>query len=472
MKNKFRKFFTLNPRHEDGFTLVELIVVIAILAILAGVGSTGYAGYIKAANKGNDKVLVGNIMRALETSAYSGYNEFAVEGQFSNGIQIPVGFVVVSNEVLTSGTQSGYTLAISNDDERNPLHIALADAMGQDYANTVKLTDDSWTVGTVGGSNFHNASAGMMDSIDDVGDVMIALDGVVEMTAGEYENTGEMILAVAARIADYNFDGSITAEDKTAFVSAWAGVTDQPVDTVGFGLSGANGGREYYSAVRMAYNNAFAEYVKANYDGTQSVMMITDGISNYGQTAGELATEKIKQSDAYTIPWGIAYNTAKLKYWKDDAATKEAKAKADADAACEYIITEAIDGIANVDTKFPYTATNKAFDDPNYGGCLDKEKVQALYTQWIAGQDEIDAAMFYDTMVTAATDGKAYTESEEGSTETLADWFADQAQAYSDNLNAIQGVVDGKCAVVVAVYCKDGLLEFEIYDPSADPREE
>ena len=66
-RKSWKRFWTLDRHHSDGFTLVELIVVIAILAILAGVGTVGYSGYIKSSNKNADKVLVGNIIRAIET---------------------------------------------------------------------------------------------------------------------------------------------------------------------------------------------------------------------------------------------------------------------------------------------------------------------------------------------------------------------------------------------------------------------
>ena len=105
-KKKLRKFFTLQHRANDGFTLVELIVVIAILAILAGVGSVGYAGYIKAANKGNDKVLVGEIMRAVEMGTYS--TMFTNNDSFKMGnISYPVGCIALNTEgaeVVVSNT--------------------------------------------------------------------------------------------------------------------------------------------------------------------------------------------------------------------------------------------------------------------------------------------------------------------------------------------------------------------------------
>ena len=96
-RKSWKRFWTLDRHHSDGFTLVELIVVIAIMAILAGVGTVGYSGYITNANKNADKVLVGNIIRAIETGVYS--TMFELDDSFAlSGIEYPVGYVVLSTD--------------------------------------------------------------------------------------------------------------------------------------------------------------------------------------------------------------------------------------------------------------------------------------------------------------------------------------------------------------------------------------
>lgn len=435
LKKKLKRFFTLTRKANDGFTLVELIVVIAILAILAGVGSVGYAGYIKSANKGNDKVLVGEVMQALETSAYSYMADFNVAGQYSDGLQIPVGFVVMSDEVLTgSNGETGYIVALSTDTANHPVGKSLEAAFGADYGMNYKLSYPEWETGAIGGSTLHNATAGMLGKITSTGDLMIALQDLIQLTNEKYDDSGDLIITVAGNIADYNGDGAVNAADKTAFVQKWMDESDTAYSSVGFGL----GGRENYSAVRLGYNNSFAEYVRANYEGEKDADTLANGIANYGQSAGELAYDVAYDKAGGGIGGKIAGNVA----------------KATANAAAP-------------NATFPYTANAKAFDDPDYPGYNDEE-VAKLYEEWLAGPAKQDAAMFYDTMVTAATDGAKY--AEENGTDKFVDWFAAQAQAYSDNMNAVQDMVAGKSAIVVVAYYQNGLMDFEVYSTEADPR--
>ena len=71
LREKFKRFWTMDVHNHEGFTLVELIIVIAILAILSGVAVAGYSSYIKKANDQVDKTLVAEIANALMLQYYA-----------------------------------------------------------------------------------------------------------------------------------------------------------------------------------------------------------------------------------------------------------------------------------------------------------------------------------------------------------------------------------------------------------------
>ena len=68
LKQKWRRFWTLNRHHEDGFTLVELVVVIAILAILAAVTVPAYDDYITKAKESADFALLSAVNTAFSAA--------------------------------------------------------------------------------------------------------------------------------------------------------------------------------------------------------------------------------------------------------------------------------------------------------------------------------------------------------------------------------------------------------------------
>lgn len=414
LKQKWRRFWTLNRHHEDGFTLIELVVTIAILAILAGAGTGVYSGYIQASNKGNDKVLVGNVMRALETAAYSYTADFAVEGQYSTGLQIPVGHVVLTTEGIE---------AVSNDAENDPIGKALAAAMGDNYSTAYKLSYDKWETGAIGG-NLHNATGTMMEKLNSNASILISLEKIASgwpfnmdlgLVKGDYDNANELILGVSSNIA---------AMGEENFLNAWMGATSVPHDQAGFGLSN----REDYTAVRTAYNNSFAEYVRANYSGDKDADTLADGIANYGVPAGDLIASKV--------------------------GNNQALAKA---------LNKVIGG-----TTFANTVNKDAFKNDEYFIGYKDEDIEALYDEWLKTSAANDAAIFYNTMVTASAEGEKYLQ--ENKKGNLADWISSEAQKYSDSMSAVQGKVSGKSAIVVTAYYQNGLMNFDVYSPEADPR--
>ena len=90
----------LKDRDHAGFTLLELIVAISILAILAGIAVPAYSGYVAEASREADRVLIGSILRAIETSAATGEIPEGTLVLTADGVEVqPVGYVKPCNIV-------------------------------------------------------------------------------------------------------------------------------------------------------------------------------------------------------------------------------------------------------------------------------------------------------------------------------------------------------------------------------------
>jgi len=453
-KKKLRKFFTLTRKGTGGFTLVELIVVIAILAILAGVGTVGYGGYVKSANKKADMTLVGNFVRALDVANNSGAINFEIANQYADGLQIPVGYVLLSQsafddgkfvKVLTPGTVTdngnGTYTAGEMSDTNVVLDSAISAAFGANYATDVKLTYDGW-VQTESASFF--ASAGeMVGAVKTMGDNVFWLtDKLGGLDAnGDVSVLGKKVDLFSQNYNDSahlmsTFAGKVAGLDKTAFVTSWENVS---TEEEAFGLNAA--GREHYSAARAAYTNCVATYIEnqgnapAGIEGTHDAAGHAAEMKAYGQSAGELIASKLPS---------ILQGAGK----------------------------RLIDGYlssANREVNFPKAVCAASFTGgSDFRGCAVCKALHAQYQS--SNTDTTDAEAFYDTMVTGASEGKYNPET--ANKDEFFNWMTANANAFADMYGDVAAYSNGKSVIAMSVFYKDGKLQTNVNPLEADPRKQ
>ena len=139
LREKIKRFWTLDVHDHEGFTLVELIIVIAILAILSSVAVVGYSSYVKKANMQADKTLVEEIKNALMLAYYS-------DPDFKGGVVV---------------------LSLNNEPTANGLEDVMKAAFGDNWKAQLKLKHNGWSA-DFQGSSFAGSEEGLNELVGTV----------------------------------------------------------------------------------------------------------------------------------------------------------------------------------------------------------------------------------------------------------------------------------------------------------------
>jgi len=436
-----------------GFSLVELIIVIAIMAILVAVAIPVLGIFIEKANVANDKQAVTDVMYAIDLGGQSLSYDIETPAIEAQGMSVPVGMVLLTNE--------GIIILGSTPDNENALNALLEDALGTGYTNSYVLKTAGWT--PTYASFYANAGnllqdvqetgGDMIDFMDDLGKLHINVFGSKQglSTNGDGSLTLKLLTSSTTKqimSQDYESSDELVAKlaqvlkentDREAFINEWVnGINTEDQEGFAVGAKGSSGlstTREFYSAVRRAYNQCLAEYVSSK--GTDYMVGNTTHANvsehtNHIKLYGEGGMEMI----------GKMFNKDLSEYGSPEGG----------------------------DVTFPQTVCDATFtqhqEGGRYGAFVDCACCQALCNEYAGSkQAEADAAAFYDTMVAGASwsNPDPNKESHEG----IIEWANTQVDVFADLYSRLDNNVAGKeSAVLITVYQnEDGTLYAECNTP-------
>ena len=122
------------PVHNDGFTLMELMIVVTVIAILAAIAYPQYTAYGERARRSEGRSALLNAA-ALEERYYSDNNQFAA---------------LATIGISTSSENGHYTLSMTLDDANNQSFTLTGTPTGADSKCSTLTFTNAGTKGFTG----------------------------------------------------------------------------------------------------------------------------------------------------------------------------------------------------------------------------------------------------------------------------------------------------------------------------------
>ena len=427
-----------------GFSLVELIIIIAIMAVLVAIAIPVLTVFIEKSHIANDKQAVSDVMYAINLGGQSMQHEIAQDQIGSSGsLKVPVGIIILGN--------NGVSVIGSNATNQAALEEMLLDTLGEGYAESLQLKYESW--GNAAYASFYSSADEMMDKVEDIGSATLTYlnnladntvlgtgtdyaDGIV--TIKVFGSTLKTISIISrgysnAEELTYSLSLAISNVDREVFVGKWENLSSEASE--GFGITVLPGAvstqpREYYSAVRAAYSQCFANYVQKHHPDSNREDHVSD-ITGWGQSGTEML--QAEAGDAAGKIAGALTGAGNMTFpW----------------AVCGETFTNHTDDS---------NATNDDFVDCQY--CAD---LWAEYSG--SAQARADAEAFYDTMVTGANYNSGDANAPYAG---IIDWAKNETDTFTSLYDAAnESIANNEFSIMITVYQDaDGLLYCECNTP-------